>query len=139
MINAEGTHPDDLDASMKDLPLTALSLTPFRVILKLPDTRAVAYRSEKNRRNQRGVGQYNFSIGLNFSNVVYFGMGIGFHQLQMDKYATHTELDTDQNDFSRFLFAEDLEVTKWFGMNMGDGETDEDHARWRQRAVAHVL
>ena len=62
----------------------------------------------------------NFAIGLNFSNVVYAGIGFGFQQLRYNRYSVHSEFDTDQNDFSRFHFREDLDVDgHGFSMNMG--------------------
>ncbi len=121
MINAEGIHPEDLDAFYERLAFDGFIIDtvtgdPYSyqtpVLLPIDQRKAIETRG--------GVGQYNFSIGLNFSNVIYFGLGFGYQHLQMDKYTTHTELDTDQNDFSRFVFSEDLEVAgSGFGMNMG--------------------
>jgi hypothetical protein len=70
-----------------------------------------------------GVGTWNFATGLNFSNVFYAGIGIGLHQLRLDKTSVHSEFDPGNpgaTDFYRFIFTEDLNVEgSGFSVNMG--------------------
>lgn len=121
MINAEGNYPEDLDAFYERLAFDGYIIdtvpgmpvnyqTP--VLLPIDQTKTIDIKG--------GVGEYNFAFGLNFSNVVYAGIGFGFQQLRYNRYSVHSEFDTDQNDFSRFHFREDLDVDgHGFSMNMG--------------------
>jgi hypothetical protein len=48
-----------------------------------------------------GVGEWSFAFGLNFSNVFYFGMGLGINQLKYKQNSTHGE--TNYNTDSTWM------------------------------------
>jgi hypothetical protein len=121
LLNAEGKNPNSLDAFYERLAFDAFIIdtvpgtnynyqTP--VLLPVDQRRTIETRG--------GIGEWAFAFGLNFSNVFYVGMGLGIHDLHYDRTSVHTEFDTDQNDFSRFLYTEDLKVNgTGFNMNIG--------------------
>jgi hypothetical protein len=122
MNNAETKNPNNLDAFYERLAFDGYiidtvpgSPTSYQTPVLLPTDQ------RKTIETHGGVGQWSFATGLNFSNIVYVGLGLGIHQLQFDQYTVHSEFDTDPaHDFSQFSFNEDLKVNgTGFNMNMG--------------------
>ena len=112
MGNAEGQYPENLDAFYERLAFDTYvidtapgSPRSYQTPVFLPvDQKKVIETSG-------GMGQWSFAMGLNFSNIVYFGAGFGIHQLQYDRNTVHSEFDNNPaHDFSQFAFYEDLTV-----------------------------
>jgi hypothetical protein len=57
-----------------------------------------------------GTGQWNFSFGLNFSDIWYVGAALGIHQLRYEQTSIHTEYDIASSDYDNFSFTENLDV-----------------------------
>jgi long-subunit fatty acid transport protein len=122
MTNIDGTHPDNLDAFTSRLAFDAYLIdtipgsynydTP--VLLPVDQMRKIS--------STGGTGQWNFALGLNFSDTWYLGMGLGINHLAYTQKTTHTEYDraTSQTDFDRFVYTEDLDV-EGTGINFNIG------------------
>lgn len=112
MGNAETHHPDNLNAFYERL---AFDTYIIDTVPGFPDSyqTPVFLPIDQKRiiETSGGTGQWSIAMGLNFSNIVYFGAGFGIHQLQYDKTSVHSEFDNNPaNDFSQFIFTEDLNV-----------------------------
>ncbi len=112
MGNAEGQFPENLDPFYERLAFDTYIIdtaagfpTSYETPVLLPiDQKKIIETSG-------GIGQWTIALGLNFSNIVYFGGGFGIHQLQYDRNTVHSEFDNNPaNDFSQFAFTEDLTV-----------------------------
>ena len=58
-----------------------------------------------------GIGQYSFSFGLNFSNVLYAGASIGVNQLQYNQQSVFSEFNSNTSYvFRSFDYTENLDV-----------------------------
>jgi hypothetical protein len=64
------------------------------------------------------LGEYVFSGGANFSNILYIGGTLGFQRVRYEKNVEHTERDKGNTiDYSEeFVFNEDL-ITRGYGFN----------------------
>lgn len=118
---AEGYDPESLDAFYERLAFDGYIIdtipdSDFNYFTPVP----LPISQKKTVASRGGVGTWNFAMGLNFNNVLYAGLGIGLHQLRMDKTSVHSEYDTGDNDFDRFYFTEDLNVEgSGFNLNLG--------------------
>jgi len=78
---------------------------------------------EQNRfiTTQGGIGQLSFSAALNFSNVLYFGLGLGVNRLNYEYESVHTEINHDNNlIFRMFEYTEELDIEGvGFAFNFG--------------------
>ena len=103
MQNANGVDPERLDAFYERLAFDAYVIdtvpgsnfeyqTP--VLLPVNQRRTIETKG--------GTGEWSFSFGLNFNNILYFGMGLGIQQLDFKQTTIHSEFD-DQNlsDFNK--------------------------------------
>jgi hypothetical protein len=121
MNNAQGVNPENLDPFYERLAFDAY------IIDTVPGTQydyqtpvLLPIDQRKTIHEKGGDGEWAFATGLNFSNVFYVGLGLNIHQLHYDRTAVHSEFDTDQNNFDRFFFTEDLHVDgTGFSMNFG--------------------
>ncbi len=112
MGNAEGYFPEELDAFYERLAFDSYIID---TVPGFPDSYQtpvfLPIDQKKIIETSGGIGKWSIAMGLNFSNIVYFGAGFGIHQLQYDKTTVHSEFDNNPaNDFSRFAFTEDLNV-----------------------------
>lgn len=64
------------------------------------------------------IGEYVFSGGANYSNMIYIGATIGVQRVRFEKSYVHTETDLDNSiDYSEeFKFTDDL-LTRGYGFN----------------------
>lgn len=110
--NAEGVDPESLDAFYERLAFDGYIIdtvpnTNFQY--GTPIVRPVNQR--KTIETKGGTGEWSFSFGLNFSNTLYFGMGLGIQQIRYEQTTIHSEFDDrDLTDFSYFHFTEDVDV-----------------------------
>lgn len=121
--NADGNDPESLDPFAERLAFDAyvIDTVPgtafeyYNVVGSLP----VAQR--KIIETTGGTGEWSFAFGLNFSNIMYVGMGIGVYQLNYTQKNITSEFDDyDLNDFSFYQFTEDLDVKgAGFSLKMG--------------------
>jgi hypothetical protein len=119
---AQGVDPENLDAFYERLAFDAYVIDTIapgfdygNVVGTLPVTQ------QRMIETQGGIGQWTFGFGLNFSNVLYFGMGLGVNSLNFEQTTTHSEFDDqDLNEFTHFRFTENLDVEGYgFNMTMG--------------------
>ncbi len=106
MGNAENKCPENLDAFYERLAFDAYVIdtsrgfpTSYQTPVFLPiDQKKIIETSG-------GIGKWSIALGLNFSDIVYFGGGFGIHQLQYDRTSVHSEYDNNANhDFSQLAF-----------------------------------
>ncbi len=58
-----------------------------------------------------GIGEWTFAFGLNFSDRIYFGMGLGITQLNYEQHMLHSETNNNTYySFRSFDKDEDLDV-----------------------------
>jgi len=122
--NADGIDPENLEPFYERLAFDAYMIDTIpgstfeytNPIAFLPITQRKIIETEG------GSGEWRFAMGLNFSNVFYFGMGLGLQRLRYDQTATHSEYDFDNlnNDFNLFHYTEDLRVDG-YGINANFG------------------
>jgi hypothetical protein len=122
MQGIDGTDPESLD------PFTSRLAFDAYVIDTVPGS-DFAYETpvfypinqRKTVTTKGGTGEWSFSFGLNFNNILYLGMGLGIQQLRYEQTAVHSEFD-DRNltDFSNFHYTEYLNV-EGTGLNMNMG------------------
>ena len=112
MENANGYHPDDLDAFRERLAFDTyiIDTTPGSVYnYETPVFLPVSQR--KTIETEGGVNEWSVGFGLNFSNVFYFGIGLGINQLRYEETQIHSEFDIEnQNDFNHFRYTETLDL-----------------------------
>ena len=109
---ADGQIPENLDPFYERLAFDAYVIdtipgtgNQYQTPVLLP----IAQR--KTIETKGGTGEWTFALGLNFSNVFYTGLDIGFRQLRYDQTSVHSEFDDyNLNDFNNFSFTEDLNV-----------------------------
>ena len=121
MENADGIDPENLEPFYERLAFDAYIIdtvpgTPY--YYQTPVLLPVNQR--KIIETDGGSGEWRFAMGLNFSNVFYFGMGLGLQRLRYDQTATHSEFDDNLNDFNLFHYTEDLRVDG-YGINANFG------------------
>jgi hypothetical protein len=123
MMDIDGTDPEVLDAFTSRLAFDAYLIdtipgsdfeydTP--VLLPVDQRRTVETTG--------GTGHWNFSFGLNFSNVWYVGMGLGVNQLSYEQEMVHSEFDNadEDTDFDNFQYTEKLDVEgNGFNVSLG--------------------
>ncbi len=123
----DGTDPENLDPFGNRLAFDAYLIDTIPGSAFLYDT-PVPLPSEDYPSYQRrtvdtrgGTGEWNASFGMNISNTFYFGMALGFYQLNYDQKMTHTEIDMDGiSDYDNFRYTEDLDVEgSGFSMTFG--------------------
>lgn len=118
---AEGYDPETLDAFYERLAfdgyiIDTIANSGYGYSTPVP----LPISQKKTVTSRGGVGTWNFAMGLNFNNVFYAGLGIGLHQLRLDKTSVHSEFDPGNSDFDHFYFTEDLNVEgSGFNLNMG--------------------
>ena len=123
LAGANHKDPETLDALSDRLAFDAyvIDTVPgsafeyFKVAENLPVTQ------RKIVETTGGTGEWSFGFGLNFSNIMYVGMGIGIYQLNYSQTNIISEFDDyDLNDFSNYHYTEDLDVKgTGFSMKMG--------------------
>jgi len=121
--NADGNDPDSLDVFAERLAFDAYVIDTipgtafeyFNVVGNLPVTQ------QKIIETTGGTGEWSFGFGLNFSNIMYVGMGLGIYQLNYSQKNITSEFDDyNLNDFSFYHFTEDLDVKgTGFSLKMG--------------------
>ena len=121
--NAEGKDPEVLDPFYERLAFDAYVIDTIPgsdfgygyVVENLPVTQRKVIETKG------GTGEWSFGFGLNFNNVLYFGMGLGIYQLNFHQTSTHTEYDERNiNAFTNFHLTEELNVNgTGLNMNMG--------------------
>jgi hypothetical protein len=109
---AEGNDPETLDAFMERLAFDAYIIDTIaggNFEYTTPVERPVDQR--KTIESQGGSGEWTLATGLNFGDVFYFGLSLGFNSLYMKQSAVHYEEDIDNlTDFNYFRFTEQLKV-----------------------------
>ena len=113
MSYADETHPDDLNSFYERLAFDAYLIDTMPGGSLLYQTPVWLPSSQRKTVDTKGgKGEWNFSMGMNFSNVFYTGFGIGFQTISMDRSLVHSEFDDySMSDFKTFSFNEDLDVT----------------------------
>ncbi len=113
MDNANGIHPDNLDPFRERLAFDTyiIDTTPgsaynYETPVFLP------VEQRKTIETQGRSGEWSFALGMNFSNVFYFGMSMGIQPLHYEEKLMHNEFDiTNYNDFNNFRYTETLDLT----------------------------
>lgn len=112
MSYADGTDPEFLNSFYERLAFDAYLIDTIpgeNFLYQTPVMLPTAQRKTMDVKG--GKGEWNFSMGMNFSNVFYTGFGIGFQRINTDRSLVHSEFDDyNQNDFKSFSFNEDLDV-----------------------------
>jgi hypothetical protein len=76
------------------------------------NTHSYGQQMIRNIQTRGGIGEYDFSFGLNVSNKLYFGATIGIQNLDYEETVTHTETDVkgDIPNLNSFTFTQYLKV-----------------------------
>ncbi len=113
MENSVGNHPDNLNAFRERLAFDTY------VIDTVPGSSYYDYQTpvfypvnqRKTIETEGGSGEYSAGFGLNFSNVFYFGLGLGINHLRYKEHLTHSEFNNaNMSDFDHFRFTETLDL-----------------------------
>lgn len=123
--NANGVDPENLDPFYERLAFDAYVLDTiagsnfdyFGVVEHIGDV----VTQRRVIETKGGIGDWTFAFGLNFSNRIYFGMGLGIYDLNFSQKTTHAEFDErNLNYFSNFYFTENVDV-EGVGISMNFG------------------
>ncbi len=80
----------------------------------------VPVEQQRTIRTKGGAGEWSFAFGLNFSDRIYWGMGLGIDQFDYRSVNTHREINHGSGPFKSFDFTEELNVEGvGFTMNTG--------------------
>jgi|WetSurSiteA1Bulk_404760.scaffolds.fasta_scaffold00078_19 hypothetical protein len=113
--------PDELDPFYERLAYDGWVIDTFEYMDQYKSMVPVPIDQRKSIHTQGGTGEWSFAIGLNFSNIIYFGTGIGIDQLNYEQHAVLSEYNYDNYwAFRSFDFTEDLDV-KGTGVNFKFG------------------
>jgi long-subunit fatty acid transport protein len=113
MQNIDGTDPEDLDAFTSRLAFDAYLIDTIPGSDFQYDTPVLLPVDQKRTIETRGgTGQWDFGMGLNFSDIFYVGMNLGFTRLSFEQEMHHTEYDraASETDFDHFIYTENLDV-----------------------------
>jgi len=113
MTDLDGTDPEMLDAFTSRLAFDAYLIDTIPESPFLYDTPVLLPVDQRRTvETTGGTGQWNFSFGLNFSDIWYIGMGLGINQLRYEHTLVHTEFDQadEDTDFDNFHYTENLDV-----------------------------
>ena len=113
MMELDGTDPENLDAFTNRLAFDAYLIDTIPGSDFLYDTPVLLPVDQRRTVSTRGgTGQWNFSFGLNFSDVWYVGFGLGLNRLSLEQEINHSEFDraTADTDFDNFIYTENLDV-----------------------------
>lgn len=124
MINSDGSHPDllgDIEWMAFDTYATDTipGAEPYTYIHQLYGV----YGEQQKRlvSTQGGIGEYVFSIGGNYDDIIQIGATFGIQNIRYTSRMTHTELNKDPNiDLTDFTYIEDLQ-TRGSGYNFKFG------------------
>ncbi len=113
MDNANGIHPDDLNAFRERLAFDAyiIDTTPgSAVYYETPVFLPIGQRKYIETKGRSG--ELSFALGMNFSNVFYFGLSMGIQPLHYEETLIHSENDfRNLTDFDNFRYTETLDLT----------------------------
>ncbi|MBN2273997.1 MAG: hypothetical protein JXK95_06665 [Bacteroidales bacterium] len=113
MDNAEGNHPDNLNAFRERLAFDTyvIDTTPGLSYYGYETPVFLPVDQRKTIETSGGSGEWSIGFGMNFSHVFYFGMGLGINQLRYKESLVHSEYDYQSlNDFNNFRFTETLDL-----------------------------
>jgi len=103
--------PDELDSFYERLAYDAWVIDTAGTVDQYKSLVPVPVEQRKTIKTEGGIGEWTFSMGLNFSNVFYVGMGLGLSQLHYEQTAVHSEYNDDNFwAFRSFDFTEDVNV-----------------------------
>jgi len=108
-------NPDNLDPYYEQLAWYADLIYYDSLLLSYKnDINDMGYGQfqQQTVRENGGLGEFAFSLGANYSDVLYLGATLGIHQLRFHQdISTFEEDDMDKNDyFNSFTFNENLDV-----------------------------
>jgi hypothetical protein len=119
--NAYGLEPDALNPFYERLAFDAWVMDTMGGPNQYGSLVPVPIDQRKTIHTQGGIGEWSFAVGLNFSNILYIGTGIGIDQINYEQHAVQSETNYDGNwAFRGFDFDEDLDV-KGTGINFKFG------------------
>jgi hypothetical protein len=112
MDNAVGNLPDNLNAFRERLAfdtyvIDTVTGSPYDYQTWVP----YPVNQRKTIETEGGIGEWSVGFGLNFSNVFYFGLGLGINHLLYNESLTHSEYDYENvSDIDHFRFTETLDL-----------------------------
>lgn len=121
MINSDGNHPDDLyDPEWMSFMTYATDTIPNSGYeYTHPLIGIYGEHQKKLIKTQGGIGEYVFSLGGNYDNIIQIGTTFGIQNIRYSEVSEYTET-TDTLDFQSFNYIENLE-TKGAGYNFKFG------------------
>jgi hypothetical protein len=122
MSYADGTDPEDLNSFYERLAFDSYIIDTIPGSDFLYQTPVMLPITQRKTIDQKGgTGEWDFALGMNFSNVFYTGLDLGFQRINMHRSNVHSEFDDyNLNDFNNFSFFEDLDVSgTGFSMKLG--------------------
>ncbi|RLD73156.1 MAG: hypothetical protein DRJ07_21180, partial [Bacteroidetes bacterium] len=121
MINSDGFHPDDLgDREWIAFDTYATDTIPnsdYTYINPLYDF--YGEHQKKVIRTEGGIGEYVFSLGGNYDNIIQIGATFGIQNIRYKEVSEFYE-ETDSTDFLSFNYDENLDI-KGTGYNFKFG------------------
>jgi hypothetical protein len=113
--------PDELDPFYERLAYDAWVMDTMGTMDQYKSLVPVPIGQRKYIKTQGGTGEWSFALGLNFSNIIYVGTGIGIDQINYEQQAVLSEDNYNSFwAFRAFDFNEDLDV-KGTGINFKFG------------------
>jgi hypothetical protein len=103
--------PDELNSFYERLAFDAWVIDTAGTVDQYKSLVPVPVEQRKTIQTEGGIGEWSFSMGLNFSDAFYVGMGLGINQLRYEQTAMHSEYNDDNYwTFKSFDFTEDVNV-----------------------------
>lgn len=113
MDNANGIHPDNLEPFRERLAFDAWIIDTIPGSAYNYETPVLLPVEQRKTIDSKGrSGELSFALGMNFSNVFYFGMSMGMQPLHYEETLIHGEVDIENlNIFNNFRYTETLDLT----------------------------
>lgn len=103
--------PDELNPFYERLAYDAWVIDTMGTLDQYKSLVPVPIDQRKSIQTRGGTGEWSFGFGLNFSNVLYVGTGIGITQLNKEQVSVFSEYNRDNYwAFRSFSFTEELDV-----------------------------
>lgn len=109
--NSEGLYPEDLNFFGARLLYDAWVIDTVNYIDLYESLVPVPIDQYRKISSKGGIGEWTFAFGLNFSDLLYFGMGLGITQLNYEQHMLHSETNNNTYySFRSFDMDEELDV-----------------------------
>lgn len=118
---ANGWYPNELNPFYEKLAFDAWVVDTLGAMDQYTSLVPVPIEQRKSVQHKGGAGEWSFAFGMNFSNVLYWGMSLGIDALRYDVSSVYSEYNSDDYyAFRSFDFNEESKV-RGTGINFKTG------------------